>query len=329
MRPGTACSLEGSHAYGNTLNLHPLRAPSGLGHALFVAACVALLGLTGPAVASAADEPVRFLLTFDDGPRPGEDSPTRLVLQQLKDNPTTPGIKAVFFVQTAHVARGGSDAGRQLMREACADGHLLGLHSGTARGHIPHTKLAAAELDVSLIDGTEAILAQCAGDPTLVRPPDWEFNDATLAAYQRIGMEMLLSDVSANDGKIYGWTVSLRRRAHLHSQLEYVARARARNLLQVSDGVMPVVVTFHDVNPYTASHMSEYLTILVDEARAIGLPLATPAFYTSTVELDRAAHLRAHTVAYVCDGVSRSTPFLRRLFGSDAERYRSCMPRSD
>ena len=42
----------------------------------------------------------------------------------------------------------------------------------------------------------------------------------------------------------------------------------ARGELPVVDGVIPVVVTFHDLNRYTARHTREYLQILLDSARA-------------------------------------------------------------
>ncbi len=48
-----------------------------------------------------AQAPVRFLLTFDDGPSASSLwNPSATVLDSLKDNPVQPDIKAVFFVQT-------------------------------------------------------------------------------------------------------------------------------------------------------------------------------------------------------------------------------------
>ena len=42
---------------------------------------------------------------------------------------------------------------------------------------------------------------------------------------------------------------------------------------------MPVVITFHDTNDSTASHMQEYFEILVEESRRVGLPLTPEPFY--------------------------------------------------
>ncbi|HKU47661.1 MAG TPA: polysaccharide deacetylase family protein, partial [Burkholderiales bacterium] len=59
-------------------------------------AAAALAALAACAGVETPPAPVRFLLTFDDGPAPS----TAQVLQTLAANPVQPGIKAVFFVQT-------------------------------------------------------------------------------------------------------------------------------------------------------------------------------------------------------------------------------------
>src|SRR6476646_7486830 len=148
--------------------------------------------------------PVRFLLTFDDGPSLWASSPTQRVLAQLAQNPVMPNVTALFFVQSVHHAHGGSDAGRQLMRETCGAGHVMGLHSGSARGHVTHPSLAPQELADSLTQGSAAITQECPGVVEFVRPPDWVYTDATLAAYEAARLQMLQADISANDGKIYG-----------------------------------------------------------------------------------------------------------------------------
>ncbi|WP_460527825.1 polysaccharide deacetylase family protein [Chitinimonas naiadis] len=286
-------------------------------------ACVASLLLATSALA-APTAPIRFLLTFDDGPSVWHSEPTQQVLAQLERNPVMPGIKAMFFLQTAHYAHGGSEAGKQLMRDTCAAGHLLEVHSGSTRGHIPHTQFDAPTLTTTLISARLAIDATCARPATLVRPPDWSYTDATQSIYQSMGLGMLLTDLSANDGKIYGWIVSMRRRAHLHMQLENTAKVYARGELPEVDGVVPVIATFHDTNPYTASHMTEYLQILVEEAKAAGLPVAAEPFYKDTDAMQRAAERRAADHRYVCDEVSRSIGISDRWFGKDADLRKGC-----
>lgn len=290
-------------------------------------ALIVLLLLSTTLVAGAQPlAPVRFLLTFDDGPAIEEPSLTLKIQRQLAHNPVMPGIKALFFVQSVHRAHGGSDTGRQLMLDTCAGGHLLGLHSGTARGHLPHPRLTPDELAESLVQGNLAIEQQCPGKVTVVRPPDWVYTDATLAAYEKVQMKMLQADASVNDGKIFGWTVSLRRRSHLRSSLERVAQVRAAGQLPEVDGVLPIIVALHDTNSYTAKHMTEYLQILVEESAGVGLPLADSPFYADRDAIRRAAHVRAQKQLYVCDKAALATPIAVRLGLKDGDNRRGCFP---
>ncbi len=249
----------------------------------------------GPPVAT----PVRFLLTFDDGPSTWEPyNPTRAILDQLQRNAVQPGIEAIFFVQTRDPRAGGGPAGQALLRRIHGEGHMLALHSGSARGHVSHLRLTPAELDQSLRDGIADIEAITGEAPTLVRPPYWRFDERTLATYRALGLHMVLTDINARDGKIYGWNISLRRRSHFQAGLARVRQAIVEGKLQPIDGVVPVIVTFHDTNTFTASHMQEYLEILVDRARALGLPLARPPFYNEREEIQRVAGLRAEAGVY-------------------------------
>ena len=106
-------------------------------------------------------EPIRFLLSFDDGPSAStSDNPTEQILDTLANNPTQPGIKALFFVQTRAAAAGGSAQGQALLRRQQREGHLLGFHTATP-GHSNHRFLSPAALEQSLKDGV--------GDLTAIR----------------------------------------------------------------------------------------------------------------------------------------------------------------
>lgn len=242
--------------------------------------------------------PVRFLLTFDDGPDSGPDGSTPLILRQLADNPVTPDVKAIFFVQTAHPRRGGGAAGQAQMRDTCAQGQLMAVHSGVVEGHVPHTKLPPDVLAASLRRGEADIATQCGHVTKVVRPPNWSYNAATQAVYAQVGLGMLMADANARDGKIYGWHISLRRRPHMRHELERVGQAMTAGRLPTVDGVTPVIVAFHDTNDFTASHMTDYLRILVDTARDNGLPLADPPFYTDTKAAEHAVLARAGAGVY-------------------------------
>jgi peptidoglycan/xylan/chitin deacetylase (PgdA/CDA1 family) len=266
---------------------------------------VLLAGCAGsrlPEPSSAPVRPVRFLLTFDDGPSLWQPyNPTSVVLDTLAKNSVQAQIKAVFFVQTRSPSAGGSVLGQQLLQRMLDEGHVLALHSGSARGHQNHRYLPPAELDRSLRDGIADIHALSGRDPTLVRPPYWSYDARTQAAYRACDLNMLLSDVSARDGKIWGWHISLRRRSHFRSNLERVRREIEIDRLPVVDGVVPVVITFHDTNDFTASHMEEYLRILIEESARVGLPLASEPFYSDGPSVERIAVLRAQLGVYSGD----------------------------
>ena len=240
-----------------------------------------------------AEAPIRFLLTFDDGPSAsGYNNPSRSVVADLANNPVLPGIKAVFFLQTEAARSGGSSRGRKTMEREFAAGHVLAFHTATAF-HTNHRWLNDAELERTLTEGAADIAAITGTPPMLVRPPFWNYDRRTFAAYQRHGMHVLLTDLSANDGKIWGFNASPRRRANLYRQLSVVRERIALGELPMVEGVIPVVVTFHDINRYTARHMQEYLQILMDSARINGVKTAAEPFYTDTAMLERAALARA------------------------------------
>ena len=245
--------------------------------------------------------PIRFLLTFDDGPSSsGYNNPSRSVVADLAHNPVLPGIKAVFFLQTEAARSGGSSRGRKTMEREYAAGHILAFHTATAF-HTNHRWLNDAELERTLTEGAADIASITGTPPVLVRPPFWNYDKRTFAAYQRHGMQVLLTDLSANDGKIWGFNGSPRRRANLYRQLSLVRERIALGELPTVDGVIPVVVTFHDINRYTARHMQEYLQILMDSAQINGLNTAVEPFYTDTTQLQQAA--LARTVKVVSEPV--------------------------
>lgn len=246
--------------------------------------------------------PVRFVLSFDDGPS-GEpdDNPTETILDALADNPTQQNIKAIFFVQTRIEGGGASDKGRALLAREQREGHVLALHSGTELGHRSHRGLDDAALAQSLRDGGADLAAVTGRAASLVRPPYWAYDERTLTAYAQHGLEMLLTDITANDGKTWGFKASPRRYIHMAGEMRKLLAKLRNGEFPLVEGVAPVVVTFHDTNSYTAEHMREYIAMLVDEARAQGLALAPRPFYDEASALERAALMRARDVAHRTD----------------------------
>jgi peptidoglycan-N-acetylglucosamine deacetylase len=239
--------------------------------------------------APAAPAPIRFLLSFDDGPSGSSgDNSTVRVLDTLDHNAVQDGIKAVFFTQTRHWRGGGTDVGRALIRREHAAGHVVALHSATAT-HANHRFMAAAELDESLQRGVDDLRTLTGTTPRLVRPPFWAYDAATLDGYHRHGLHMLLTDLNANDGKIWGVNFSWHKRSNMLKMLAETRERWAAGAMHAVDGSTPVVVTFHDVNSYTARNIEVYLRILLDVARELDMPVADKPFYDEHDALERAA----------------------------------------
>ncbi|WP_229487396.1 polysaccharide deacetylase family protein [Pseudoduganella lutea] len=237
----------------------------------------------------AAPAPIRFLLSFDDGPSGSSgDNSTVRVLDTLARNGVQAGIKAVFFTQTRHWHGGGTETGRALIRREHADGHVVALHSATAT-HANHRFMATAELDDSLRRGVDDLRTLTGTTPRLVRPPFWAYDAATLDSYHRHGLRMLLTDLNANDGKIWGVNFSWHKRSNMLAMLTETRKRWAAGAMHVVDGATPVVVTFHDVNSYTARNLEVYLRILVDVARELDMPVAAKPFYDERDALEWAA----------------------------------------
>lgn len=271
--------------------------------ALLLAAAAALW-MTAPWVLARDAAPVRFALSFDDGPSGEErDNPTEVILDALAENPTQTGIKAIFFVMTRSDGGGATPRGRALLERQHGQGHLLALHDGSARAHRNHRGLSDGELEQTLSDGVADLMPIAGRRTALLRPPYWAYDERTLAVYARHGLAMLLTDISANDGKTWGFRASPRRRSHMAGELVRVLGRMKRGEIPAVEGATPIVVSFHDTNDYTAAHMQEYLQMLVDEARSAGMALAARPFYDERAALERAALARARDITHRADMV--------------------------
>lgn len=236
--------------------------------------------------------PIRFLISFDDGPSGDRvNNSTEQVLDALAHNRVQPGIKALFFVQTEALRGGGTDIGRTLLAREQAEGHLIEFHTATPH-HTDYTNLGDDELEASLKLGVSDLLTVKGVPPTLVRPPLWHYDARTLAAYQQHGMRLLLTDLSANDGKIWGVNFSFHKHSNLLEQMKALRPDWEGGKLPVVDGVTPIVVTFHDVNTYTSNHVEVYLNILVQVAQELDMPLADKPFYEDRAAVEKAALAR-------------------------------------
>ncbi|MBV8635103.1 MAG: polysaccharide deacetylase family protein [Burkholderiaceae bacterium] len=264
-----------------------------LRHALFfLLAGFACISQCNADEAASKPAPIRFLISFDDGPSGDHvNNSTEQVLDVLAYNGVQPGIKALFFVQTEAVRGGGTETGKKLLAREQTEGHLIEFHTSTPH-HSDYTDFGDEELDASLNLGVSDLIAVKGVAPTLVRPPFWHYDARTLAAYQKHGMRLLLTDLSANDGKIWGVNFSFHKHSNLLKQLSELRPEWEAGKLPVVDGVTPIVVTFHDVNTYTSNHVEVYLKILLQVAQELDMPVADKSFYEDRAAVERAALAR-------------------------------------
>jgi peptidoglycan/xylan/chitin deacetylase (PgdA/CDA1 family) len=158
---------------------------------------------------AAAAPSLRLMITFDDGPSIRSDyNPTLAILRQLATNDVQPGIKALFFVQTEHKKGGGTPQGRDIMRQAHEQGHVIGIHSTSPRGHIAHTTLPTDVL-MGELQQARGVIRNCTGSsPKFIRPPYGACDVRTRTVYAQLGLDVVMADVSARDGLIYGYKAS-------------------------------------------------------------------------------------------------------------------------
>ncbi len=231
---------------------------------------------------------VKFLITFDDGPsaRTGY-NPTLAILNQLAVNDIQTNICAIFFIQTQHPRGASKPKGMDVLREIPRNGQLVGLHSVSPRGHVDHTKMPTNELVTLLADGKQLLKRVSGEEPVFVRPPYGVSNPVTRAIYRDLALNMLMADVPAHDGVIYGINSSPRRRSHMRKLLTAIRN----RLVEKPAGIepYPIIISFHDVNPYTAHHMTDYLHIIVEEAAHAGLSFADKPFCGTPRESTAAA----------------------------------------
>ncbi|HCU52825.1 MAG TPA: polysaccharide deacetylase [Gammaproteobacteria bacterium] len=237
--------------------------------------------------------PIRFLMTFDDGPSSAtENNTTAKILDTLARNRWQKGVKAIFFVQTRHPRFGGTAVGQQLMRRMHDEGHLLGIHTATPDGHVSHVRMPLPELDRMLENGIADIFSLTGDVPQYLRPPFWAHNAATVARYEAHGLTLVLDDITLRDGKSNGYTYNMFARTRAQAHLQNVARQIAAGQLPVVSGYIPVIVTLHDPNPTTANDLEAYMGMLIEEAKRAGLQVDRRPFLSSAWEIMAAANAR-------------------------------------
>jgi peptidoglycan/xylan/chitin deacetylase (PgdA/CDA1 family) len=124
------------------------------------------------------------VLTFDDGPWPGQ---TEAILAILKGN----DVKATFFMLSAAANRH-----KDLARKVLADGHLIGNHS------VNHKNLAKSTPDVvrfEIVNAGDTIQNITGYRPAWFRPPGGDYNATVLQIMAESGVKLAMWNVDTND----------------------------------------------------------------------------------------------------------------------------------
>lgn len=181
------------------------------------------------------EAPGLVAFTFDDGP-------SRFTTPRVLRTLAKYRVPAAFFVVNRHLVGKRGEAGRPLLAEITAAGHLIGSHTAN---HANLGTTTRTELRVE-VDDAVANLAQLLGKPVeLFRPP---YGDLSKKAARRVA-ELGLTDVR--------WSVDPK---DFHRQdPEHLRRAVIEDLVEENGGI----VLLHDTKQATANTLDDLLRDLV------------------------------------------------------------------
>lgn len=210
---------------------------------------------------------ITVVLTFDDGPHSRADlaqNYTAQALQSLRTNRVQPNAKAVFFVQTHVPHRGGSRVGKEMIRNMGAEGHIVGIHTGSAEDHVSHiARRDRGELRNDL-ERAMRYLRDLGIQSLYVRPVGGQTNDPVRNTYRALGLKMLLWDIDSRDSHS-GYTRD-RITQHLRQRIRDLANAGNRE----------VIVLFHELDRDTRGNIEHYMANLRSSLQEAGHGIRFP-----------------------------------------------------
>ena len=202
---------------------------------------------------------VTVVLTFDDGPHAASDPDrnyTRQALRTLRTNSVQANTKAVFFIQTHVPFRGGSQSGREVIEAIWAEGHVVGIHTGSTEDHVPHTQRGGQLRDD--LQRASRYLDNLGISSAFVRPVGGAVNAAVLQTYRFLGLKMVLWDIDSRDSHSgYG-----RNRID-----QWLTREVRRT---ISAGKTELIVLFHELDRDTRGNIEHYMEVLTASIREAG-----------------------------------------------------------
>lgn len=173
------------------------------------------------------------VLTFDDGPAPGN---TQLVLDALSEQ----CARATFFLIGQHIAQNPA-----LARQLVGAGHSAGIHSNT-HPHLP--AMSAAEQLDDLARARAAYKAAFGSDTPAYRFPFLEETPTLLEALRQARITVASIDMGIND-----WIPE--------DTTEILAQRLSASLDQAGRGI----ILMHDANGPTARALPTLLKVLKDK----------------------------------------------------------------
>ena len=199
------------------------------------------------------------VLTFDDGPHAAtKENYTAAALGTLRER----GMKGAFFVQTHVGYRGGSTEGEKLIRRLHEEGHVVGIHTGSAQDHVRHTVREREGLLGDDLARASKRLEALGIRPRFVRPVQGVCDAPVLEQYEEAGLKLVHWDVDSRDSA-RGYTPD-RIAAHLKESFSKVG-AKSH-----------VVVLFHELDPDTRGQIVRYIDVMVSAATDAGHSLRFP-----------------------------------------------------
>jgi peptidoglycan/xylan/chitin deacetylase (PgdA/CDA1 family) len=199
-------------------------------------------------VAAAPGSPPTIYLTFDDGPNPDWTPPLLDALQEA-------GVLATFFLIDEHI----TPDTEPIVRRLAAEGHAIGLHSGTRR-----LMLMAPEALAATLQARAARIRALTGDePCRLFRPHAGWRSATM--YE--GLERAGYRLAGWGWGLWDWDWWRRPRAD---------RVTARLARKASAGDIVVIHDGHHVNPRAdRRHAAATVRLLVPSLRARGFMFGT------------------------------------------------------
>jgi peptidoglycan/xylan/chitin deacetylase (PgdA/CDA1 family) len=221
--------------------------------------------------------PIRILLTFDDGPHAGAlggDNRTEQVLEVLNRK----GAKAAFFIQTHVRYRLACPNGLRIVSQIHAQGHVLGIHTGSLADHRCHkwrctqpADIAGATngLDSDMIRAKAAIKEIAGTHPKFVRATYGYTDSDCMDVYSKNHLKHVYWDLASGDDSKTATASTIRARL----------LAETRRLATGAD----LIYLLHDINRLTAEHLAEFIETIASAVRMNGY---MPAFAAHGTEAE-------------------------------------------